>query len=203
MGDTRYLNGKGRRNYLVCMVIMYAMILFYVLKIVIGVVNSVYVAGMPQEDINVEFNGYEYRYDFPFVGHMKLGHDYYPGYVQPVSGKSLVLAVSVMGSLAMDLPVLVLLLYGRRALRRIARERSPFLPETAKDIRRIGQILLLIGFLQKGIFQAGVAEIGFHTYYVDNPFFNGSWICVGFLVLLIGNVFETGCELQAEADQTL
>lgn len=36
MGDTRYLNGKGRRNYLVCMVIMYAMILFYVLKIVIG-----------------------------------------------------------------------------------------------------------------------------------------------------------------------
>ena len=25
----------------------------------------------------------------------------------------------------------------------------------------------------------------------------------GFLVLLIGNVFETGCELQAEADQTL
>ena len=63
------------------------MILFYVLKIVIGVVNSVYVAGTPQEDINVEFNGYEYRYDFPFAGYMKLGHDYYPGYVQPVSGK--------------------------------------------------------------------------------------------------------------------
>ena len=49
MGDTKYLNGKGRRHYLVCMVIMYAMILFYVLKIVIGVVNSVYVAGTPQE----------------------------------------------------------------------------------------------------------------------------------------------------------
>ena len=88
-------------------------------------------------------------------------------------------------------------------MRRIARERSPFLPETAKDIRRIGQILLLIGFLQKGIYQAGVAEIGFRTFYVNNPFFNGSWICVGFLVLLIGNVFETGCELQAEAAQTL
>ena len=71
------------------------MILFYVLKIVIGVVNSVYVAGTPQEDINVEFNGYEYRYDFPFAGYMKLGHDYYPGYVQPVSGKSLILAVEV------------------------------------------------------------------------------------------------------------
>ena len=67
MGDTKYLNGKGRRNYLVCMVIMYAMILFYVLKIVIGVVNSVYVAGTPQEEVKVEFNGYEYRYDFPFV----------------------------------------------------------------------------------------------------------------------------------------
>ena len=203
MGDTKYLNGKGRRNYLVCMVIMYAMILFYVLKIVIGVVNSVYVVRMPQEEVNVEFNGYEYRADLPFAGHMKLGKEYYPGYVQPVSGKSLILAVSVMGTLAMDMPVLLLLLYGRRALRRIERERSPFLPETAKDIRRIGQILLLIGFLQKGIFQVGVAEIGFHTYYVDNPFFNGSWICVGFLVLLIGNVFETGCELQAEADQTL
>ena len=92
---------------------------------------------------------------------MKLGHDYYPGYVQPVSGKSSGSCCVGYGKFGDGSAGTGALLYGRRALRRIARERSPFLPETAKDIRRIGQILLLIGFLQKGIFQAGVAEIGF------------------------------------------
>lgn len=138
MEDTKYLNGKKRRNYLVCMVIMYAMILFYVLKIVFGVVNSVYVARMPQEEVNVEFNGNEYRFDLPIAGFMRLGNDNFPEYMQPVSNKGLALAVSVMATLVMDIPILLLLLYGRRVLRRMVRERSPFLPETTTDIRRIG-----------------------------------------------------------------
>lgn len=110
--------------------------------------------------------------------------------------------ITIFGFLVKVFPLIVILWMLRGVLIRLRPECSPFTGEIAWRIRVIGIIFLLEGVLGKLIFQVGVAAIGFQRFYMENPW-SLTAILTGLLVMILAKIFQYGCALQEESDETV
>lgn len=105
--------------------------------------------------------------------------------------------------IAYDLPILFIAWKGCRILHIMEHHPwSPFIPEIAEQIRWIGKVSLFIGLFGKFIIQVGMGAIIYHIFFFQNPM-KMSWILTGLILLLVSDIFNKGCALQKEADETL
>lgn len=79
---------------------------------------------------------------------------------------------------------------------------SPFSDEICQKIKEVGWIIVYFGLLQKLIFQSGISLICYHKFWIHNPI-NLPLLFAGAVILLIGDIFVYGCELQKENDEVL
>lgn len=62
--------------------------------------------------------------------------------------------------------------------------------------------MLLMGLLGRLIFQASMNIINFRALNFENPW-EFHWILSGVITILLADIFERGCRLQQEVDETL
>lgn len=118
------------------------------------------------------------------------------------NAKLFAVSLALLFMIAIDLPILFMLIQACRLLREITSSYTPFTEKTTKLIRSVGIIMLLRGFLGILILQMGINLINFHRIGCDNPF-DVTWILIGLFVLILADVFYKGCLLQQDADETL
>ena len=79
---------------------------------------------------------------------------------------------------------------------------SPFSNEICRKIKKVGWIIVYFGLLQKLLFQSCISLICYHKFWINNPI-NLMLLFAGAVILLIGDIFVYGCELQKENDEVL
>ena len=79
---------------------------------------------------------------------------------------------------------------------------SPFSNEICRKIKEVGWIIVYFGLLQKLLFQSCISLICYHKFWINNPI-NLMLLFAGAVILLIGDIFVYGCELQKENDEVL
>ena len=92
--------------------------------------------------------------------------------------------------------------YGQKVLKVISRSHSPFLPEAAKLIKKMGGVMIFLGIGTLLIVQVGMNLINFHRLQFENPW-EFSWLLAGVITLLLADIFARGCALQEEVDETI
>lgn len=79
---------------------------------------------------------------------------------------------------------------------------SPFSNEICRKIKEVGWIIVYFGLLQKLLFLSCISLICYHKFWINNPI-NLMLLFAGAVILLIGDIFVYGCELQKENDEVL
>lgn len=171
--------------------------------ILYGLACILYIA-VGKSEMVFENTGYSYRADL-MVGYMQCGFEYLPenGTLPlAVSGKTFCITFLALLMVAKGVPLFFCMNCFRKTLKKIEHSYSPFLPEIAKEVKRIGKVFIKIGLFSNLVIQSGMSIINYHRWYVENPI-EFTWIFAGVVVLLTGDIFSRGCELQQFSDETL
>ena len=140
------------------------------------------------------------------------------GIVASGQGQSAVFARGVLGESAREQPklcfmiavaeMLMNMLIGvcilgmlRIIFQNIEKTETPFLPENARVVRRIGLLLILYSFIHKCVIPLVCLALGVGGGNINVVDING--LLLGGLVVSLSYMFEYGSVLQKEADETL
>lgn len=181
--------------------------LFYIVFIGIALqavwllVHSFYFGILPDASINLVNTGNSY-FAQGLLGTMDISFKELCFNSNVTNSKLFLISFCIVEFLVHSLPLLFIMLTGRRLLTSLSHSHSPFTAETTACIKRIGLIMLFMGLLSKLIFQASMNIINLHNLNFENPW-EFHWILSGVITILLADIFERGCHLQQEVDETL
>lgn len=135
-------------------------------------------------------------------GYLHLSAQELPGGRAHVNDSVLGAVITAIALCAEKIPLFFILWKSVQIFRKMVRLNSPFYGEICRHIRGIGCAIIYLGLFQKLIMQVGVSCIAYHKLWFNNPF-NLVLVFVGIVVLLVGDIFTYGCELQKESDELL
>lgn len=203
------LEGKGESHYKVCRVLLSLFVIFFIGRIVLCMINTIYLGMQTASNIQVVDNGTGYRYDL-LVGAAQCEYKYLPfgwssGDVGIVSGKAFAMSVLALQMLTVDIPLLVVLNAIGKFLKVIGKTHSPFVSEAVVHTDKAGMVLLRIGFLSELVITLGIGVFAYHTLNTGDllRIINVPYVFAGMVLLLFGDIYRRGCALQQEADETL
>lgn len=188
-------------KYGFCRVLVWGAIIYFGFSVVMTLVNVVYLGLQPSSAIKIIDTGYSYRFDL-VIGYAQCTYENLPVNVDMTGPKIFSVTFLIMVTLVKDIPYLIALNYARKILNTMKRAHSPFVPELADYMGKIGEILILLGLFSKLVLQVLMGAIAYHTLNFVNPT-QFSWVFSGIVVLLISDIFRRGCELQEFSDETL
>ncbi|TCL53679.1 hypothetical protein EDD76_1283 [Kineothrix alysoides] len=145
--------------------------------------------------------GYSYRFGM-LLGYGQISFENLPPIHTIQDEHIFIVTVIAVGILAVDLPFIAIMIYGRKILRTISNSYTPFHPDMPVYFRKIGIIFILVGFFGKLIIQLLPSLVNFHKVYFNNPT-QFEWIFVGLLIILLSDIFKKGVKLQQSEDETL
>ena len=181
-----------------CFLVILAVILF--VQSIVLITNFCYFLWNSSDQIFVKQIGNSVKIQALF-GYFQLSSQYIPlKDTLEVSGKVFGASIAAITFLFEKIPLFIILWKITQIFQNMIS--SPFYGGTCRKIKEIGWIILYFGFLQKLIFQLGVSLICYHKLWFNNPF-NMIFLFAGGVILLIGDIFAYGCELQRETDELL
>lgn len=200
--STGCLDAAGQSHYNVCEIFVQFAIAFYIVRIIMAIVNVIY-AGV-QPDITITTGGGYYEFDLP-LGICRMGQEYLPAGTQIPDNKTVCIGFLLSAVVFDFVPMLFVLNLIRKILRTFDKSHSPFVPETVVYVKKAGKILILIGVFSELAMKSIVWFLVFHNL---SPFalpgdMQTPWIFAGVIVLLVSDIFRRGCELQQFSDETL
>lgn len=203
MGDDRALDQLGQKHYRVCRLLFYCFFAFLLFRAAMGVAAVLWTAATPASQLELTDTGSAYRYTLFHTGiYSQLGYDSFPHDLPLEDPKLFCVALPLLTLVSEVLPMLALMECGRRLLRLLGKAPSPFVPEAAVWIRRMGCVLILMGLFGKLVLQAGMGAVAYHAFYAQNPV-QFPPILAGCVLLLLSDIFRRGCQLQRDSDETL
>jgi hypothetical protein len=112
--------------------------------------------------------------------------------------------------LAYTVATIPMIIYARRLVDE-AIATHPFTLSIARGLRRLGQIVLLGGFLAEVVRSLAAIALRQGTIHEGNPLTNANWIVgasfwwivLGFTILAFAQVVEHGCTLRQELDEVI
>lgn len=135
-------------------------------------------------------------------GYFQLPFQLLPDSDLEVSARALGAGIAVITLLSEKIPLFFVLWKSMRIFQNMVQFHSPLCDEICRKIKEIGWIIIYFGLLQQLIFQVGVSMISYHKLWFENPV-NLALVFAGGVVLLVGDIFTYGCELQKESDELL
>lgn len=176
-------------------------LIVYLVQTIELLVNFIYFAAIPASSIHIVITDSKYSFN-GLLGYMGLGFDTIYSNLPVENAQLFALSACILLFITEILPFILILYFGRKILKVITRSYTPFTAETANLIRRIGVILILKGALATLILQSGMNLINFKRVMFNNPL-ELSWLLAGTMTLMLADIFEKGCSLQQEVDETL
>lgn len=181
------------------------LLMFFLIGALAGLIVTVASLGAicihPASEIVVSDTGSGLRFDL-LAGYANLSAEYLPADYTVPDGKLFAVTYLLLDLITDQLPRLLILWLAGKMLNQIGKSHSPFIPEAADYVKWIGRIIMLMGLFRNLLMQAGISVIVYHQISLRNPI-DFSWILVGLIVLLVGDIFKRGCVLQKDADEML
>lgn len=145
--------------------------------------------------------GYSYRFNM-LLGYGQVNFENLPS-IHTISDEHIfIMSVMISCILTKYLPIIIIMIYGGKILKIISNFYTPFNPDMPIYFRKIGIILILVGFFGKLITQLLLSLVNFHKVYFNNPT-QLEWIFAGLLIFLLSDIFKQGVKLQQSEDETL
>lgn len=136
-----------------------------------------------------------------FIGYFQLSSQYLPiNDNLEVSAKVFGASIAAITLFFEKIPSFLVLWKVAQILQKMTS--SPFSDEICQKIKEVGWIIVYFGLLQKLLFQSGISLICYHKFWINNPI-NLTLLFAGAVILLIGDIFVYGCELQKENEEVL
>ena len=136
-----------------------------------------------------------------FIGYFQLSSQYFPiNDNLEVSAKVFGASIVAITLFFEKIPSFLVLWKIAQILQKMTL--SPFSNEICRKIKEVGWIIVYFGLLQKLLFQSCISLICYHKFWINNPI-NLMLLFAGAVILLIGDIFVYGCELQKENDEVL
>lgn len=165
------------------------------------IVHAFYFGTLPDASINLVNTGNSYFAQGLF-GTLDISFKELCFNSNVTNSRLFLISFCIVEFLVRTLPLLFIMLIGRRLLTSLSHSHSPFTAETTACIKKMGLTMLLMGLLSKLIFQASLNIINLHELNFENPW-EFHWILSGVITILLADIFERGCSLQQEVDETL
>lgn len=176
-------------------------LLVWGVRTLMGIISLVHLSVQPESAIHLADTGHSYRFDL-LTGYADCSYENLPADAEMVNGKVFCVTFSLLGTVAIHLPVLLLLIYIRKMLKVIRGSYTPLVIAVAEYTNKAGKVLVLMGFFSFTIMQMGMGLIVYQEPYLMNPI-QFTWVFAGMILLLFGDIFLKGCALQQISDETL
>lgn len=163
--------------------------------------NMIYFSTIPASSLNVISTDFVYHLD-GYIGTMNLSYDKICANLPVENPRLFALSACILIFITEFLPMILILILGQKLLKTMTQAYTPFTVTTTQLIIKIGIILILKGSLACLIIQAGMNIINFHRFELKNPI-ELNWLLAGVITLMLADIFEKGCALQQEVDETL
>lgn len=190
---------KEGTTYWLAKLFVYGFMVYIAATIIWGAAFAVW--ALTSGKLEMADMGAAYQFRF-LIGSINVLYEYIPGGEYIVSEKVLAVSFTAFVMLARYLPFLVLLNYIRKLLYICETSYSPFVAPAAVYVKRAGIWIIIMGVFSKAVIQFGTSLAACRQLYVDEPL-DYTWIFAGIVLLIVSDIFERGCTLQQESDETL
>lgn len=193
-------------HYYICELFVKIAMACFIVQLLWLAAGIIYVGVHPVSDIDMTFiAGNELRINLP-VGYVRLSAAYLPeGNMEIMNEKVLCLGVFIISIITKVIPMLLIMNYIRKMLKTISGSHSPFVKDVVEYIQKAGKLLVIVGVFSRSLLKVSVQLLACRQ--VDSLSLPGDlqveWILAGVLVLLLGDIFRRGCELQKFSDETI